>query len=573
MKQQQILILFAIVALAYSLPQLDNMEHYIAQGYELVEHKFGALQLTKLVEGGIDTLVVFPKFGFLSELEHWEFAHSRILAAADTMPVEMSNAILECDAGDKPDFFKFFPTSIGAITPTGQLSFDAPCFSGNYITLAAVDDSTIVVTHVASTAATATCSDAYLYTTSQNFHLGITATSGTHTVTFKNLTPDQFNEMIHNGINIFRFCDKLKNIIPDALMTVEMFFGGLGTNPWIPFFGSHPPLWMQEANVKFIHDSTGYQYLERPLDIVADIDETLIHSGDWFAIVRFDGLDNIIQYGAGSHVGHCTEALWINGTLHVCESQDAWYWPRTHIQCNPYSQWIKWARDASFHVTWLQLKDEYRAMFNETSAIEWVNGMLGYPYGYHNFLFGWVDTEEMNWPPVLRPELVAPVFALVEKISASGAQEVFNAPMNMRLNGGTANWTVSEIAEYIYQQNITFEQLYAQVEQDSWVYYDGPSLVCSSFVAALWRAGGLFGDTVFQATEFTPRNNYEMIFVNPNPTVPLSCKIIDPVNPQCQIMGRWRMEFPGIGTIAPYDNMDEVCQTQAPLFERIPQMC
>jgi hypothetical protein len=39
----------------------------------------------------------------------------------------------------------------------------------------------------------------------------------------------------------------------------------------------------------------------------------------------------------------------------------------------------------------------------------------------------------------------------------------------------------------------------AMVEKDGWeyegFYHDGLSYVCSSYVAALWKAAGLFGDT------------------------------------------------------------------------------
>lgn len=50
------------------------------------------------------------------------------------------------------------------------------------------------------------------------------------------------------------------------------------------------------------------------------INESLIHSGDHFAIIRLDGLDPMITYGMGSANGHTTVAMWRDGKLHVCES-------------------------------------------------------------------------------------------------------------------------------------------------------------------------------------------------------------------------------------------------------------
>jgi hypothetical protein len=51
-------------------------------------------------------------------------------------------------------------------------------------------------------------------------------------------------------------------------------------------------------------------------------------------------------------------ALWIDGVLHVIESQDGWYWPKHGIQRNTYKQWIEWARNAGFNVVVLPLSPE-----------------------------------------------------------------------------------------------------------------------------------------------------------------------------------------------------------------------
>jgi hypothetical protein len=40
--------------------------------------------------------------------------------------------------------------------------------------------------------------------------------------------------------------------LPDVLKTVEVFVGGLGLKPKIPFFGSKPPKYMQKLAVDFI---------------------------------------------------------------------------------------------------------------------------------------------------------------------------------------------------------------------------------------------------------------------------------------------------------------------------------
>lgn len=57
-------------------------------------------------------------------------------------------------------------------------------------------------------------------------------------------------------------------------------------------------------------------------------------------------------------------------------------------------------------------------------------------------------------------------------------------------------------------KNMTIGDLFAQVEDDEWVYSDGISRVCSAFVASIYKAGGLFGEYDVNAAEFTPRDVY-----------------------------------------------------------------
>jgi len=107
------------------------------------------------------------------------------------------------------------------------------------------------------------------------------------------------------------------------------------------------------------------------------------------------------MYGSGTHAGHSVMALRFDGELYIIESQDGWYWPRKGIQRNKWSDWIKWAEDASFHVTHFPLNAEARSRFNEKAAQDFFFQTDGLPYGYHNFLFGWIDTPAKNWPPLL----------------------------------------------------------------------------------------------------------------------------------------------------------------------------
>jgi hypothetical protein len=44
-----------------------------------------------------------------------------------------------------------------------------------------------------------------------------------------------------------------------------------------------------------------------------------------------------------------------------------------------------------------------------------VESVLGLPYGFHNFLFGWIDTPEENLPPPATLELVVVLLPVLDK--------------------------------------------------------------------------------------------------------------------------------------------------------------
>lgn len=60
----------------------------------------------------------------------------------------------------------------------------------------------------------------------------------------------------------------------------------------------------------------------------------------------------------------------------------------------------------------------------------------------------------------------------------------------MRL--GTKGLKFHEIQTELTKQGMDWGDLFSAVEKDEWIYSDGPSMVCSSFVIGVYKAGGLF---------------------------------------------------------------------------------
>lgn len=183
------------------------------------------------------------------------------------------------------------------------------------------------------------------------------------------------------------------------------------------------------------------------------------------------------------------------------------------------------------HAAYFPLKDELRAKYNKTAVLEFFKQAEGLPYGYHNFLFGWIDTKEDNLPPVMPWKIIPIALTLFERLQPATVLKLVGEGLNMRL--GTKGLSMVELYSEVEKHNTTMEELWTVPEQDKWEYSDGWSYVCSSFVVAVYKEAGLFGDLDVQATEFTPRDLYELDFFNNTAPVPHNCFVADPELPYC----------------------------------------
>lgn len=76
---------------------------------------------------------------------------------------------------------------------------------------------------------------------------------------------------------------------------------------------------------------------------------------------------------------------------------------------------------------------------------------------------------------------------------------------------------------------MTLEQVMAMPEKDGWIYSgsrprDGLSYVCSSYVVAVLKAAGVFGDLEINATELTPKDLYQLDIYDKNYKRPEICE-------------------------------------------------
>lgn len=163
------------------------------------------------------------------------------------------------------------------------------------------------------------CKDWFFFGTTEFYHVETIFFSGTHSITFTNLNDQARKDLAFVGLNVYMFCGGYIDTFISVFKTVLAFAGGLGTDPDLPIIGSHVPYYMEYQNLVFLNDTMGYQLKEREIQEV-QIDPDTINSGDFFAIMRLDGVDPLIMYGSGTHAGHSVMALRIEGELYIVES-------------------------------------------------------------------------------------------------------------------------------------------------------------------------------------------------------------------------------------------------------------
>jgi hypothetical protein len=280
----------------------------------------------------------------------------------------------------------------------------------------------------------------------------------------------------------------------------------------------------------------------------------------------------------GSHTGHTTEALWIDGELHVCESttKDS-YWPTNGIQCTAFDTWVAQAIAADYNVVWVPLSDEMAGAFNETSAWEFVQQNMGMDYGFGNLLWGWMDNLD-NYPFPLTWQLHMMLPAWIGKLAPATADMLWNRAFNLRL--GTSGLDTIDLYAAMDSQGLDFVTMTSIPEQDSWLYYQknnngsmvyGHSMVCDVFVCELWRAAGLFnnlGDE-FQCTEATNWDVYTLTMFQQSIDRPQQCIDADPNLPFCQLAGQYELTLPYWNTRNVYPNSFNNCpRGSAPDWEK-----
>lgn len=225
---------------------------------------------------------------------------------------------------DPTDFYQFFPVLVGVMRRDNQrLTYSGQCFETiefymEY--LPNTENPTSVKLHVNTSGKKSLfCKEHLFISTAQKHHLEDLFWSKKYELNFLNFKKEDFNDIKTDGMVVYMFCHGVADTFVSFFNTMKLFVGGMGSDPRLPFIGSHVPAYMEKANVKFINETMGWNMKKRKTTNVW-LTEDDIHDGDFIAIIRLDGLDEMIMWGTGGRVGHTCAVLTIDGEKYVVES-------------------------------------------------------------------------------------------------------------------------------------------------------------------------------------------------------------------------------------------------------------
>eukprot|EP01104_Vermistella_antarctica_P018299 TRINITY_DN6729_c0_g1_i1.p1 TRINITY_DN6729_c0_g1~~TRINITY_DN6729_c0_g1_i1.p1 ORF type:complete len:594 (+),score=131.47 TRINITY_DN6729_c0_g1_i1:185-1966(+) len=542
---------------------VSTLKNQLRQGYEVdATLPFSSQQV--VLRKGLNTVIIppvsDPKLSPSSKTERF----AEIFASSSKKHTS------KADNGD--DYLEFLPMFSAALPITGSVSWNATCFQNTTATFQFNNGTTNLDGQIhleASNPRDHLCVDIYLVATPQTWRVFSIFKEGQHSINIEQFQPDDAQYLEHYGLQTFEARSGALGMIEDLIKTAELFAGP----------------WERKDIVQFMEDYMNVTMQPRQFEDFV-IDESYLKSGDYLAIQKMSGEhggENLLElYGTGSRTGHAAALLWMNNTnndtqtLFVVESIGGSPTERNGIIKTEYKEWMAYAMKQ----TWLVsvVRPQASLWKDDDAAVEFFNDAEGLPYGFHNYLFGWLDTLGLvdNVPTPANPELLVTMFSLIDRIDPSLADLMWGQALNKRLH--TVNLTMADIFEECEARNTTIYDLISIPEIDGWEYSDGRSMVCDVFVVSLFKAAGVFGNisSAVNAVEFTPRDSLEIEVYEPTWTMPSECVSNNvpcpagaPCQGWCQMLGPYVLDLTdGFNSLPPYAHSFEHCPGLPPKYER-----
>eukprot|EP00899_Mesostigma_viride_P001763 jgi/Mesvir1/11588/Mv00004-RA.1 len=463
------------------------------------------------------------------------------------------------------------PKFIGTLKPDVEgndtANWAGTCFNHSSATVH-VSDTGITIDLDLRDALSYTCMDLYVFCTPKRFVVDYFMVRGKHQEKMDGWLDNERDMVMAHGVDLFLLSGGFVGTL-HALADV------------LPLFVDSP--FSESYNVDFLKTRMGAKFVPRLAPYLVDLPQSVFQSGDFLVLSKLKGVwggfETMEKWVSGSYAGHAAMLLWGEpgtpgeGVLYVAESGVTDEEGQEVIAIREYNDWLLFQSNdpADVSVCWLPLSAESRSRFDLSAAWAMVRQLVGRPYGFHNIIFSWIDTPNDNYPSPISAEVVVAVMSIWEQVQPAYSTRLWSEGLNKRMN--TTGLDIGSLVQECEQRGISLKDVIAIPERDEWVYSDGVSVTCNSFVVEVWKAAGVLGNLThaIQATEFTVKDTYMLkIFEDDISLLPPECDR-DGL-PYCQLLGKYVMELPGFNTIAPYPAMNERCPSLPPDYKR-PRHC
>ena len=392
------------------------------------------------------------------------------------------------------------------------------------------------------------CSDTLIISNNFNYYIKNIIFEGYYNI-FSTNNNQEIADINFYGINIFIMEDNPLNLIYNILITINLFIDTSIS---------------QYLNLDFLEKKMGIQTKN---SILFDIPKKEnIKNGTTLGILRYDGIDPLIMYGTGSRIGHTAVIYHQNCNTYVYESTDKNpfgknYWPPPYgVIKTEFDEWIKYAKKANYMVNYFELSDKNQEIVNKNmnNFYKWFDNVKGSPYGTHNFINGWIDTYNNNYPNNFSKELLINFLSLLYKqnINTEFIEQDFGYAIKNRINMIDKKFNennLTKILQWTINNNFSIYDLLILPEMDIYRYNKKESMVCDVFVLKSFKNLGLFDNYNIQVSEFTPKDLYELKIWKDKPK---------------QILGKYKITLNNFNTINLYDNMNEKCPSLPKKYNR-----
>jgi hypothetical protein len=359
--------------------------------------------------------------------------------------------------------------------------------------------------------------------------------------------------------------------LPDIFLTVALFAGDSFVED---AKGEKTPKAIRDAifayHYEWLHHWAGLPLKKRKpkVTMTPEIISTIAKTGDSFCRFAGTGLSSLILWGTGAQCSHMGMFIWrkIDGKdqLNVLQSNGQGI---SEMSISKF-----WETNDGTAIALLPLAPEWRAKFDFDKAYKWFKTVEGSPYGYANFLFGFIDTPEDNFPQVISSDSWFNFVSILNSYPVIGPQItnlVWNRALSKRLGFMDDALTWPQIIEEATKRDLTLGELISMPEKEEWLYDGKHQYVCSSFVAGMLYHGGIFGEGVtIIPQEQTPRDVMQMEIWDKDYVLPDVCKQNDPDLPYCQLDGLYEINPKFYNNVKPYDHMNENCPSKCPKYDR-----